>query len=146
MADLSRERRSQEKPSSRDCGLRAALDIVEGKWKPLILWYLLAGARRYGSLRRELGEVSEKVFLAQLRQLEADGIVRRTLVSEQPLAVEYALTPLGETLVPLLVRISQWGFDNVIDPAMTASRSVADDASADQRHPPAPAGRVRSSR
>lgn len=114
MDDLSGIRVSRQKPTNRACGLRAALDIVAGKWKPLILWHLLPGPRRYGSLRREIAGISEKVFLEQLRQLEADGIATRTVVSEQPLAVEYALTPLGRTLAPVLARMSRWGFENVI--------------------------------
>ena len=115
MTHLASLRFSQERPTSRSCGLRAALEIVAGKWKPLILWHLLPGPQRSGNLRRQVGQVSEKVFLQQLRQLEDAGIVTRRLVSEQPLAVEYSLTPRGETFVPVLAGLSRWGFEHVID-------------------------------
>ena len=123
MNDLSPLRRSQEPPSNRSCGLRAALDVVAGKWKPLILWHLLPGPQRYGALRRQVGTISEKVFVEQLRQLEADQIVARAVLSEQPLAVEYALTTRGQTLVPVLARISQWGFEHVIEATSDQSSS-----------------------
>ena len=117
MTDLSGSRFTQETPSNPACGLRAALDIIEGKWKPLILWHLLSGPRRYGILRREIAGVSEKVLLEQLRQLEADGIVARAQLSRQPLAVVYALTARGESFVPALAHLSAWGYANVIPPA-----------------------------
>lgn len=114
MEDFSAVRFSQNAPSQRSCGLRAALNIVAGRWKPLILWHLLSGPRRFGQLRREVGDVSEKVFLAQLQELARDGIIERTVVSQRPLAVEYALTERGATLAPALAVLSQWGFQHVI--------------------------------
>jgi DNA-binding HxlR family transcriptional regulator len=115
MNDLAALCFSQERPTPRSCGLRAALNVVAGKWKPLILWHLLSGPQRSGALRRQVGPISEKVFLQQLRQLEADGIVDRALLSEQPLTVAYQLTPRGESFVPILAGLSQWGFEHVVD-------------------------------
>ena len=114
MIDLSYVRYSQVPPTNRSCGLRATLDVVAGKWKPLILWHLLSGPVRFGALRRAVAPVSEKVLAQQLTKLEADGIIARTLISEEPLAVEYALTPLGQSLTPILAAMSAWGFENII--------------------------------
>lgn len=114
---LSDLRYRQTPPRNTSCGLRAAVDIVEGKWKPLILWHLLDGPVRFADLRRALGGVSEKVLAAQLRELERDAIIARTLLSAQPLAVDYRLTSRGETLVPVLAALSAWGFEHVVEPA-----------------------------
>lgn len=119
MPDLAALRFSDDAPTQRSCGLRAALNIVAGRWKPLILWHLLSGPRRFGQLRRDVGHVSEKVFLTQLQELARDGIVARTVISDRPLAVEYALTELGATLAPSLAVLSHWGFTHVIGSAQT---------------------------
>ncbi|MEU9863914.1 helix-turn-helix domain-containing protein [Streptomyces sp. NPDC047971] len=93
-----------------DCGLDAAVDVVGGKWKPLILWALHAhGATRFGELRRAIGGVSEKVLIQQLRELEADGIVHREIYREVPPRVEYSLTELGEALNEALLPLGEWG-------------------------------------
>ncbi|MDT9688463.1 helix-turn-helix domain-containing protein [Streptomyces sp. P9(2023)] len=93
-----------------DCGLDAAVDVVGGKWKPLILWALHAnGTTRFGELRRQIVRVSEKVLIQQLRELEADGIVHREVYPEVPPRVEYSLTPLGEALNTALVPLGVWG-------------------------------------
>ncbi|MFD7322376.1 winged helix-turn-helix transcriptional regulator [Streptomyces sp. NPDC059875] len=93
-----------------DCGLDAAVDVVGGKWKPLILWALHAhGATRFGELRRRIAGVSEKVLIQQLRELEADGIVHREIYREVPPRVEYSLTDLGEALNTALLPLGEWG-------------------------------------
>ncbi|MCT4355539.1 helix-turn-helix transcriptional regulator [Streptomyces sp. Je 1-79] len=93
-----------------DCGLDAAVDVVGGKWKPLILWALHAhGATRFGELRRMITGVSEKVLIQQLRELEADGIVHREVYPEVPPRVEYSLTTLGQALNTALLPLGEWG-------------------------------------
>lgn len=92
------------------CGLDAAVDVVGGKWKPLILWALHAHApMRFGALRRSLDGVSEKVLIQQLRELEADGVVHREVYREVPPRVEYSLTGMGESLNAALVPLGLWG-------------------------------------
>ncbi|MFG2643047.1 winged helix-turn-helix transcriptional regulator [Streptomyces sp. NPDC048370] len=92
------------------CGLHAAVDVVGGKWKPLILWALHAhGTTRFGELRRLIAGVSEKVLIQQLRELEADGIVHREIYPEVPPRVEYSVTPLGESLNTALLPLGDWG-------------------------------------
>ncbi|MEV4332305.1 helix-turn-helix domain-containing protein [Streptomyces sp. NPDC049597] len=95
--------------TSYHCGIDAAVDVVGGKWKPLILWALNAGTRRFGELRRQVEGVSEKVLIQQLRELEADGIVHREVYGEVPPRVEYSLTELGKALNTALEPLGAWG-------------------------------------
>ncbi|MFJ5049474.1 winged helix-turn-helix transcriptional regulator [Streptomyces sp. NPDC088719] len=91
------------------CALDAAMDVVEGKWKALILWALDERLHRFGELRRSLPGISEKVLAQQLRELEADGIVRRTVFEETPPRVEYELTKTGAELYSALEGLGEWG-------------------------------------
>ena len=91
------------------CGLDAAVDVVGGKWKPLILWALHTRPHRFGELRRELDGISEKVLVQQVRELERDGIVAREVHDQVPPKVVYSLTPLGESLNHALLPLGDWG-------------------------------------
>jgi DNA-binding HxlR family transcriptional regulator len=91
------------------CGLDAALDVMGGKWKGLILWALRPQARRFGELRRAVEGISEKMLIQHLKEMEADGIVARRDFSEVPPRVEYALTPFGHSLSDALNPLSEWG-------------------------------------
>jgi DNA-binding HxlR family transcriptional regulator len=96
------------------CGLDAAVDIIGGKWKPLILWELHAGVRRFGELRRAVLGISEKMLFQQLRELAADGIVEREVCHEAPQRVEYSLTELGTSLMnTALVPLGYWGEEHM---------------------------------
>lgn len=92
-----------------ECGLDAAVDVVGGKWKPMVLWALSVAPRRFGALRRELPGVSEKVLTQQLRELERDGIVHREVHDQVPPKVEYSLTELGVDLDHALGPLGEWG-------------------------------------
>ena len=92
-----------------NCPVEAALDVIGGKWKVLILCWLKEGVHRFGELRRRVGGVSERVLTQQLRELERDGIVHRKVYPEVPPKVEYSLTPFGETLRPVLCLLNDWG-------------------------------------
>ena len=100
-------------PPPYSCGLDAAVDVIGGKWKALILWELHDGPRRFGELRRGLAGVSEKMLIQQLRELEADGIVHREVYREVPPKVEYSLTGLGASLNAALLPLGDWGEDNM---------------------------------
>jgi DNA-binding HxlR family transcriptional regulator len=91
------------------CGLEAALDIVDGKWKPLILRSIRTQPLRFGELRRAVVGISEKMLIQDLRELEVDGIVSRKDHREVPPRVEYSLTPFGVTLIEALLPLGQWG-------------------------------------
>src|ERR1700731_4481263 len=90
-------------------GLDAALFVLGGKWKPLILFHLANGARRYGELRRAVGSVSDKVLIQQLKELQADGIIDRLDFGEIPPKVEYSVTAFGRTLGKALAPLCEWG-------------------------------------
>jgi DNA-binding HxlR family transcriptional regulator len=90
-------------------GLEAALLVMGGKWKPLILFHLGHGKRRFGELRRLVSGVSEKMLIQQLRELLADGIIERVDFKEIPPKVEYSLTPLGLSLATALHPLCEWG-------------------------------------
>lgn len=93
-----------------DCPVNATLEIISGKWKPSILCELRTGARRFSELKREIPAISEKVLAADLRALEADGIVSRRQFHEGAvLATEYAFTDFGRTLIPALTALADWG-------------------------------------
>ena len=91
------------------CGLEAALDVIGGKWKVLILWALRAEAHRFGELRRLVEGISEKMLIQHLKEMEADGIVKRRDFKEVPPRVEYALTPFGHSLYAALAPLCEWG-------------------------------------
>jgi DNA-binding HxlR family transcriptional regulator len=93
----------------RSKGIEATLHVIGGKWKILILWHLMNSPRRYGQLRRLIPEITEKMLIQQLRELETDGVVGRTASQDVPPRVEYDLTPYGETLKPALLLLCQWG-------------------------------------
>jgi len=99
-------------PSPFICGLDAALRVVGGKWKPLILFFLGQGPKRYGALKREVRGVSDKMLIQQLKELESHGVVLRTDYKEVPPRVDYALTPFGQSLVDAMVPLCGWGERN----------------------------------
>jgi DNA-binding HxlR family transcriptional regulator len=101
------------------CGLDATLRLISGKWKPLILYFLLQGPNRYGALKRAVRGVSDKVLIQQLKELEADAVVKRTDYKEVPPRVDYALTPLGRSLAEALVPLCTWGSENMAEVART---------------------------
>lgn len=91
------------------CPVQATPDVIGGGWKPMILYQLCAGPLRFNALRRVVPGVTQRTLTAHLRELERDGIVRRTAFPEVPPRVEYALTPLGESLGPVLEGMAAWG-------------------------------------
>lgn len=100
------------------CGLDATLRVIAGKWKPLILYFIAQGGpTRYGALRRAVRDVSDKMLIQQLKELEADGLVRRTDYKEIPPRVDYGLTPLGRSLAEALVPLCSWGTENMAEVA-----------------------------
>lgn len=91
------------------CPLEASLEMIGGKWKGVILYHLLEGTHRFSGLQRAIGDVSPRTLTKQLRQLEGDGLVARTVYPVVPPKVEYALTEKGETLRPILLALHGWG-------------------------------------
>jgi DNA-binding HxlR family transcriptional regulator len=97
------------KDSPKDCPVSATLKVIGGKWKLPLLWYLREGKKRYSELQRIIGGITPKMLAQQLRELEHDGIVLRTVFPVVPPRVEYSLTPYGRTLQPILAQMGDWG-------------------------------------
>ncbi len=96
------------------CGIDAAMDVVSGKWKSLILWELDAyGTRRFTELKRGLPGVSEKMLVQHLREMEADGLVHREVYREVPPRVEYSMTEHGVSLNAALAPLGAWGTERI---------------------------------
>ena len=93
------------------CPVETTLTLIGDKWKVLILRDLMTGTKRFGELKRTVGGVSQKVLTAQLRDMEAKGLVSRTVYPEVPPRVEYSLTELGRSLKPILDALQHWGED-----------------------------------
>jgi DNA-binding HxlR family transcriptional regulator len=92
-----------------NCPVEAALDVIGGKWKVVILWWLQQKTWRFAELRRAIPKITEKMLTQQLRELERDGIVSRTVHATVPPKVEYALTDYGQSLKRALGAICEWG-------------------------------------
>ena len=95
--------------SNFQCGLEAVLEILGGKWKPLILYHLAPGPRRTGQLRRLVTNVSEKMLIQHLKEMVDDGIIRRIDFGTVPPHVEYELTAFGQSLAQVLAPLCEWG-------------------------------------
>ena len=91
------------------CPVETTLMLIGDKWKVLILRDLMPGTRRFGELKKSIGSVSQKVLTAQLREMEAKGLVSRKVSAEVPPRVEYSLTDLGKSLKPILDAMWVWG-------------------------------------
>lgn len=91
------------------CPVETTLMLIGDKWKVLILRDLMPGTKRFGELRKSIGHVSQKVLTAQLREMEAQGLVHRQVYAEVPPRVEYSLTDLGKSLRPILDAMQAWG-------------------------------------
>ena len=91
------------------CPVETTLTLISDKWKVLILQDLMPGTKRFGELKKSIGTVTQKVLTAQLRQMEASGLLTRTVYAEVPPRVEYTLTDLGRSLRPVLDAMEAWG-------------------------------------
>lgn len=98
-----------EKKELPACPVETTLMLIGDKWKVLILRDLLPGTKRFGQLKKSIGNVSQKVLTAQLRAMEDSGLLTRTVYPEVPPRVEYTLTELGQSLKPILDAMQLWG-------------------------------------
>jgi len=93
------------------CPVETTLTLIGDKWKVLVLRDLMSGTKRFGELKKSIGSVSQKVLTAQLRTMEACGLLTRTVYAEVPPRVEYTLTETGYSLKPVLEALAAWGHD-----------------------------------
>ena len=90
------------------CPVEATLDLIDGKWKGVILFHLQSGRLRFGELRRKMPGITQRMLTKQLRALEEDGLVRREVFAEVPPRVEYELSEMGESLRPVIDALKRW--------------------------------------
>ena len=100
---------TETRPILPACPVETTLTLISDKWKVLILRDLMTGTKRFGELKKSIGHVTQKVLTAQLRQMEASGLLTRTVYAEVPPRVEYTLTDLGYSLKPILDAMWAWG-------------------------------------
>ncbi|GAF05469.1 winged helix-turn-helix transcriptional regulator [Saccharicrinis fermentans] len=92
------------------CCASLTMGVIGGKWKSVIIFHLIEGGLRYNQLRKEMPTVTERALSLQLKTLEEDGVIKRTVhTSKPPLKVEYSLTEFGKTLIPVIQAIANWG-------------------------------------
>ena len=91
------------------CPVEATLALIDGKWKGIVLFHLLDATLRFNELRRKIPNVTQRVLTKQLRELEAAGLIERTVYAEVPPRVEYRLSPRGQTLRPIIDALKVWG-------------------------------------
>lgn len=94
---------------TRNCPAEVTLAVIGGRWKVLLLYHLFQGVMRFSELRRALPGITQKMLTQQLRELERDGIVHRTVYAQVPPKVEYTLTPRGQSLKPVVNAMCRWG-------------------------------------
>lgn len=98
------------------CEMEVTLSVISGKWKPLILYFLgETGTKRFGEIKNFIQNISHKSLSHQLRELEEDALIQREVYPEVPPRVEYSITEKGETLLPILDEMCQWGKRNMGD-------------------------------
>lgn len=97
-----------------ECPITAMLEIIGGKWKPIILYYLTSGTRRFGEIAVRIPTISRKVLTEQLKELEKDRLIVRKQYKEIPPKVEYSLTELGKSLSSVFDEMAVWGKTNVL--------------------------------
>lgn len=97
------------KPGKSGCAVESALAVIGGRWKGVVLYWLLGGKHRFGELRRRLPNCSARVLTLTLRELEEAGLLKRTVFAEVPPKVEYELTAFGRSLEPVLRGLREWG-------------------------------------
>jgi DNA-binding HxlR family transcriptional regulator len=94
------------------CGTDVTMSFIGGKWKCVVLWYLRHGAMRFSELKRMLPDITEKMLSIQLKALQADGLIDRTVFGEKPpISVHYSLTDFGESVIPVIEKITNWGIE-----------------------------------
>src|SRR6476620_9128303 len=128
MVDIERARTDREFAKTLQAEFRRAVGMIAGRWKLEILWLLSQGTHRFGELKRGLPGITQHMLTAQLRALEKDGLIKRTIFAEVPPRVEYEITANARRLRPIFVEIVKWAQDN----------AKADTASGDQQAPSPP--------
>jgi DNA-binding HxlR family transcriptional regulator len=114
-------------PVELECGLHLFMEVMNGKWKINLIWCIYTGIKRPGELHRRMPKASRRLLDTQLKQLADQGIITKIIFDQLPLKVEYELTPLGETLIPVIEVTARWGeaHRSILEPLFQVQRSVA---------------------
>ncbi len=96
-------------PIDLNCGFRIAIEVIGGKWKPYFVYELLSGPKRPSELRRRMPEASERVLAQQLKELMEYGVIEKNVIDPVCKHTEYSLTALGQTLIPIIEQLREWG-------------------------------------
>ena len=104
----------EEKKAEIKCPVTGMLQLIGGRWKPIILYCLRSDTRRFGEISARIPTISRKVLTEQLKELEQDGLISRAQFKEIPPRVEYTLTELGKSLTPVLNEMEKWGIENIV--------------------------------
>jgi DNA-binding HxlR family transcriptional regulator len=119
--------RKQRHPGYTHCPVEAALDLIGGKWKSIILFRVLEETRRFNELRRLMPGLTQRMLTNQLRELERDGLISRKVYAEVPPKVEYSMTEFGKTLEPVLLSLKQWAEVQMLPRMASCETAGADD-------------------
>ena len=104
---------TEAKVDRANCPVERTLEVIGGRWKVLILRELFQGVKRFNELQRAVNGITQKMLTQQLREMESDGIVHREIYLQVPPKVEYSLTPLGESLKPIIDTMHEWGIKHI---------------------------------
>lgn len=119
--------------SRSECSVETTLSVIGGLWKPLILYHLLGGKKRFMELTRLMPRATQRMLTLQLRELEGDGVVTRRVFAEVPPRVEYSLTEFGRTLAPILGTLREWGERYRVEQLGLPPRGACDDAAVEPK-------------
>lgn len=103
---------SNEKKLKDECSMIYTLSLISGRWKPILFWKLMENKMRFSEFKRAIPTISERMLASQLKEMEADKLIKKTIYKEMPPRVEYELTSLGKSLSPALLMLSVWGTKN----------------------------------
>ena len=104
----------EKKTNEINCPIVATLQLIGGKWKPVIMYCLRSETRRFGEISARIPSISRKVLTEQLKQLEEDNLIQREHFKEIPPRVEYTLTELGKSMAPVFLEMEKWGLEHII--------------------------------
>ena len=96
-------------PDEKSCPVTYCLSVIGGKWKPVILFCIANGVDRFGAMQRSVPGITKQMLTKQLRELEADGLISRKVYAEVPPRVDYSLTDVGRTVLPIIEQMEVWG-------------------------------------
>jgi DNA-binding HxlR family transcriptional regulator len=111
---LEKEIIEKKYAAANDCPIAASIDVIGGKWKPIIIWLLMQQPKRFGELHKSIPGIALKVLSRHLKELEADGIINRDAFAEVPPRVEYSLSAKGRSLTYIMEALANWSNENIL--------------------------------